>query len=366
MSDESIMLLINDTEYTGWTEVSIRTSVTALCHSFSFTMVDVWRLNGAIVAIQPGDAVTIFIGSDAVVQGHVDSVELALSAGDHSIRVAGRSTTADLVDCSAMNKPGIWRNRTLAQIVTDLVKPFFLVEVVDEAKNMTKFTEFKLNTGETVFDAMSRAALKRAVLLLTNSAGHLVLTNSGSRRTTDGLKEGSNVLSASASFNYSDRFTEYTVRGQQITKGTGWDKSTISIDGMATDTALLERPRPLLIKAEGAITRNDAQNQARWEANIRAGKSQTVRVQVRGYHQSSGELWTINQLANVDIPSLLVANSLLITSVEYVKSGSGSVTNLELMPPNAFAAKPKQAVEPLDDFGWGKGSRSNQPDEVEQ
>jgi prophage tail gpP-like protein len=350
MPNETVSMLIDDTQYTGWTELSIKRSLTSLCGSFGFSMADVWGINNQLIALRPGLSVRIYIGDEQVMSGWMDSVAPSLASSAHGIRVSGRDRTCDLVDCSAMNVPGIWRNRTLKQIVQDLIEPF-AIELVDEVNDTTKFSTFKLNVGETVFEAASRAAAKRATLLITDANGRMVIANTSSQLADDGLKQGGNILAASASFNDSERYSRYIVRGQQATQGEGWGASTVTIKGEGEDEAIT-RNRPIIIKADGAVTTKDAQNQARWNAHVRAGKAQDVRAMVRGFHQSSGALWALNRITNVDIPLLLVGNSMLITSVEFVKGNAGSVTNMELQLPNAFVAQPPKKVQPARDVGW--------------
>jgi len=350
MPNEDITMLVDDIEYTGWTEVSVRRQLDGLCGSFGFGMADVWGINKQVIALRPGLSVRIYIGEEQVMSGWIDSVAPSLAAEQHTIRVAGRDRTCDLVDCSAMNSPGIWRNRTLRQIVADLVEPF-AIELLDEVNNTTKFSSFKLDVGESVFEAASRAAGKRATLLITDVNGRMVITNTSNRLADDSLKEGVNVIAASAQFNDADRFSEYTIRGSQVTSGNGWSSSSITIEGTATDDAIT-RYRPLLQKADGGVTRKDAQSKARWEAHVRSGKAQTVNATVRGFHQSSGALWPMNRITNVDIPSLLVGNSMLINSVEFTKSASGSMTNLELVLPNSYIAEPPKSVRPTRNVGW--------------
>ena len=350
MPDETVSMLVGDVEYTGWTELSVRRQLDGLCGSFGFGMADVWGINGQLIQLQPGLSVRIYIGDEQVLSGWIDSVTPSISSDQHSLTVSGRDRTCDLVDCSAMNSPGIWRKRTLQQIVADLVAPF-AIELLDEVNNTTKFGTFKLDVGESVFDAASRAAGKRAALLITDVNGRMVITNTSNKLADDSIKEGVNVVAASAQFNDADRFSEYTVRGSTSTSGGGWSSSTITIEGSGTDEGIA-RYRPLLMKAQGSVTRKDAQQKARWEAHVRSGKAQSVSVTLRGFHQSSGQLWPLNRITNVDIPSLLVGNSMLINSVEFVRGSSGSMTNLELVLPNSYIPEPPKSVRPTRKVGW--------------
>lgn len=325
----------------------------ALCGRFSLATVDRWSLSSEDWVIYPGKFCRIDIGRDTLLEGYVDQVNPSIQASNHMINVVGRDKTADLVDCSAPDDPGTWNNIDMLRLAQSMATPFG-INVVSEVGLGSRFPKWSTNSGESVFDALSRAALKRHVLLLSGRVGNLIITNAGSEVSTDRLVMGQNVLSASGDYDYSNRFSDYIVKGQDRVIKEGWDRTKISIKGEADDDEI-ERHRPKIIKGQGILTRKAAENQARWEANVRAAKSLKATVTVAGFRQSSGDLWEMNRLVNVDIPELLLFGSMLISAIEYAQGvDSGSITTMELTRPDAYTEEPPKTVKRIRNVGsWG-------------
>ena len=119
-----------------------------------------------------------------VITGYVDDVSPAYSATGHDVTVDGRDATSqgDLVDCSAIHQPGEWRvSGTLEAIVTILAKPFG-IPVKAECDTGTAFRKFRIEEGETAFEAIERACRMRAVLAAGDGKGGLRIIRAGSGR----------------------------------------------------------------------------------------------------------------------------------------------------------------------------------------
>lgn len=320
----------------------------ALTGSFSMRTVDRWAINDEAWVMFPGRPCRILIGGDTILEGYIDKVAPSISTNNHTITVSGRDKTADLVDCSLAGK---WNNIDMLRLAQNMAQPFG-ISVSSEADLGARFPTWKIDAGETVFDSLSRAAKKRHVLLLTGRIGNLIITNTGNTAAGDRLLMGQNILRASGDYDFTDRFSNYTVKGQDKVRKGGWTKSTISIKGEADDEEVT-RHRPKIIKGQGILTTKDAQNQARWEANIRAAKSFKASVDVKGFRQTTGDLWELNQLVDVDIPQLLLLGSMLISAIEYQQSSQGgSSTTMELTRPDAYTAEPPKTVKSVRNRGW--------------
>jgi len=350
MPNEEVTMLLEGQRFFGWKEAHVRRSVESLSGTFSFSLLDKWAIEQDPLLIHPGQNVKLYYGNDQLIDGYIDRYDAAISESSRTLAITGRDKTGDLVDCSPTGVPGSWRNIKLDRLALLLASPYE-IDVVTETDVGAAFPTFALQTGETAFEALTRAAQKRAVLLVTNNDGNLVLTSSSSERTYDGLELGFNIKDASVSYDFTERFSDYTVKGQTKTAGSGWDASTISITGEAFDDEV-SRFRPRVLKATGAASKKGCQNQARWEANVRAAKSVTVRCVVQGLRQTNGDLWTINRQTNVKLPDLGVQNSMLITTVDFAITASGTVTSFELRRPDAYQSQPAKTVKSVPNLGW--------------
>lgn len=344
-------VIIGNHRFTGWKQITVSKSMESLCSSFNLTAIDKWSVGEW--ELVPGSSIEIRLNNKKVLAGYIDKVDPTISTDSHEIRITGRDKTCDLVDCSAINAPGTWKEVTFETFVKALIQPFGL-NFVKDYTIADKKQDFSIQSNEAVAATIQRYANERGLLLLSNCNGDLVVTETARDSSYDGLSYGVNIKQASASYDFTNRFSEYRVKGQEKTQGSGWTRTTINIFGKAVDEAIT-RHRPLQLSAEGKATNETARKRAEWEASIRAGKSCKVSVNVQGWEQSNGDLWDINHLVVTDIEPLQIENvTLLISSVEYSLSDTGSMTDISLKREDTFKPKPKvNKKKAVPSGGWG-------------
>lgn len=347
-----VTLTVNGRAWSGWESMTVSRSMEALAASFSLQLTDRWEPEGEQLIVSPDSPCTIALGGDVVVTGYVDDVDIGLADGTHTLSVRGRDASADMVDCSAVHQPGEWAGVSLSDIAAKLAAPF-QVRVSPGIVSPERFEKFAIQPGETAYTALERACRLRGVLPMADGLGGIVLAKPATDRATEALVEGQNVLEESVHFSRRDRYSHYMVRGQNAGSDDTSGEAVAHVSGAATDAALT-RYRPLLVTAEGRATKLTARNRARYEAVVRAGRSAEVSVSVAGWRQGDGSLWPVNALVSVLLPTLRVSCDLVITSVEFSLSGSGSTTQLTLRRPDAFAdesafAQPEPVVRTATD-----------------
>ena len=344
----SVVLTVGGARYDGWTEIRVQRSIEQVAGQFSLSVTERWSDNDEPLPIRPGAACQVHIGAVPVVTGYVDDVSTSYDAVSHSITVAGRDRTADLVDCSVPVNGGTLVGQTLLSAAQRLCKPFG-IEVVSEVDARGAFRVVRNNPGESVFERLDAGAKVRAVLLVTDGSGRLVITRASSERIPTVLALGDNVLACAARFSHKDRFRDYTVAGQQEAKDEElYGESAFSIAGQAHDP-LVDRHRPLYISTENLNGNADARRRAEWERNVRFGRSQSLQYTVNGWEYEPGELWPINRLVAVRDELLGLDVDRLITGVEFSLGADGERTVLTLMPREAFELIPIQDKSTAED-----------------
>lgn len=343
MQDNIISLIINNKKFTGWKSVRILRSLEAISGKFTIELIttEYSELNDIII----GNECKAVIGSDILINGYIDRISGTIDSGKRTLTITGRDKTSDIVDCSVSNSPSEWKNVTILQLVNFLLQPFNL-KATSEVNSTEKFIKFACQTGEKVIDAIGRACNARSLLVTTDTQGNAVLTNVGRDSAPDSLQYGINIKRVTHSSDYTGRYSNYTVLGQTSGGGNPWVKKTVTqIKGTATDENIT-RFRPFIKKAGTSLTTKDAGIQASWEANTRAGKSDTIMITVVGYRMSDGRLWKPNCMVQVYIPQLSVNGVFLITDVEYMQSAeSGSECNLTIRDRGAFSCKPPKLIK---------------------
>lgn len=352
---DTISLRIDGVDWTYWKSCKISTQMDAIAGSFSLTLVDRWESGAQAVPLAAGMPCQIMIGADCVVDGYIDKVSFAISAAEHGVSVSGRDKSGDLVDCSAVHRPGQWSGLTVLQLAEELARPFG-VSVRAEGDVGAPLPTFKLEQGESAFEALDRALKERELLAMPDGAGALVLLKAGARESRDKLVQGENILRASADFDMTGRFQEYLVQGQQPGTDKAWGLEACAVSANCRDEAIT-RYRPKLIRAEKSVDTASARQRAAWEKSVRAARSVTLKATVQGFRQrlaagqaagvagEQGQLWQVNSLTEVDIPYLRISQRLLVSKVTFLRDPqSGSVTELELRDPAAFQPEPKKAA----------------------
>lgn len=351
IEDGAATFLVDGKVYEGFKNIRLARNLTALTGSFEIVLTDKWEVEQEDFSLKPGLEISCRLGETLLYSGYIDRLSISLSPSSRNITINGRDKTGDLVDCSILGK-NEFNNQKLEQIVKEIVRPFG-VGVIVFSETGDKITKFTVNQGETVFEAIERLAKQRELLVTSSPAGNLVLEKKGVIRSSSELIEGENIISAAVTFDNSERFSEYIVKGQNPSIF-GDTESNTKGTGKAKDEGI-ERYRPILVLAENSSGSSDAKKRAVWEANIRAAKGMNVNVVTNGWTQKGGEIWAVNQTVHVDCRSIGIKQDLLINRVKFDQSESGRRTELELIRPDAFKFDTdtiKKSNDPLDILGW--------------
>lgn len=373
---EIVTLRSNGVELRGWTSVSVSAGLTMAARAFNVGVTYPWpQAKSVISAIEIGDPVEVWIGSDPVISGYVFAVPISYSADSISVSISGRSKTADIVDCSpiAWSSDGApsgstvkwsttravpvsgslqkasaplavqWTNAKIEQIAADLCAPYG-VEVSAQVDTGAPVTCHALDPGETVFESINRLLSLGQLFATDDAAGRLVLTEPGAGgNATGGLALGVNILSCSANRDGSDVFSSYVIEGQRSGSDEAYGVATSHIRAVAKDSK--SRFRMYMNAQSGSVTQSLCQRLANFEMRRRRALLQQVTYTVVGWRDAGGKLWRPNTFVRVKDSLLGIDARFLLAEVEYQLTDQGFVSVLNLAPIEAFMAAPKEAVD---------------------
>lgn len=359
MSEESVLLRVFGRDFDGWKSLEIVSSLENAARAFHFVASERWPGESNPIRLKPGSPCEVLAGGDLLITGYIDSVQIAASAGAHEIAVAGRSKTADLVDCSAEFETGRWRNKKIEQIANDLAKPYD-VTIKAQVDTGDKIKRHAIQRGETVYSSIERLARLRALLVTDNADGDLVLTRAGNFATDAGggvvfsetgtgtastaLVVGENVISSQVSFDMSGRFSEYRVKG--IRAGDDLDFGEVLQTSAESEDSDVERTRVLIVEPEARSDKKRCKVRADWEAATRFGRSLSLTYIVQGWRQEDGRLWEVNNMVSVVDALAGIEADLLIVEVVFSISQNGTLTTLTLSPVEGFEPIAPQKKRP--------------------
>lgn len=345
---DALTLFLNNKVFEGWEDIQITRELNVLASDFQLKLTDKWKTDQEKFAIQPGMKVHVHLGKKSFLTGWLDSLNLSFSSNSRDITADGRSRTCDLVDCSVTGD-NEYSGLTLQEIAVKVCQPFNVV-VSFQAPAGEPFSKVTVQQGETVFALLDRLARQRKLIMFPDYEGFLVFARAGAKRSPVQLAEGINVLSGSAKFDNSERFSSYLVKGQNLSFLGEPDQST-SPSGEAKDEGIT-RFRPLIIVGETSTDDGASVDRAAYEAGLRAAKALEVEVQVQGWLRPDRTPWEINEIVICDIGSLGVRRKLLVKKVVFNKNNSGTTSTLTLIRPDALSFETK--VKKEADAGWLK------------
>jgi len=337
-----VRLRINGTDYGGWLSVEIAAGVERVARDFRLSVTDRWPGAGELVQrIKPFDRCEVWIGNDKVLTGSVDAIPVSYDDQQVSVSIAGRSITADLVDCAAINEPGQWRGLRLEAIAKALAGEYGIA-VVTEANTGAAIAEHQIQQGETAFESLDRLLKLRQVLATDDADGRLVLTAPSRTRAVDALELGKNLLKADAGFDFKDVFSQYRVKGQRA----GTDEAYGPACSAVADEqdANIPRRRVMLVRQQGQSDGGSCSRRATYERARRLTKALETTYTVQGWRQSDGSLWLPNRIVRVRDSLLRLDRDMLIAEVTYRLDDSGTTCTLRVGPSEGYEAEPPEVA----------------------
>jgi prophage tail gpP-like protein len=372
-ADDVPTITLDGKTYGGWTDLRVSRGLDRCATDFDLQVTERWLGQAVALPIKPFSECVVSLGKDPVLTGYVDAYSPAFDGNSHSVKIRGRSRTADLIDCTPDIESGKFAGYTLEAIVR-AVCALFEIEVVvetDGAKGVV--ADATLERCETAWTFLERLCRLAGVLACDDAQGRLVLTRAGAERANGRLLQGDNILRAHARINVAKRFSDYIVKGQHGVGGAkngALDLSSLAGPGpsvfagktgtVQTDQhasahdAGVPRYRPHVSLAESQLTQAQTVLRANWQRAYGYGRSIQIHLSLAGWRQPNGSLWVLNQLVPVTSAYLGIDADMLVASVEYrLDAGTGRTTQLMLGPVEGYTPDPGEVK--LKKHKHGKG-----------
>jgi len=361
-----IVIEVDGTRYTGWTEITVSKTLENLCGSFSFSSTASERMP---FPVKLGRECKIFVNEILFMTGWTEKIDVDFSPNNHTISVKGRDRTNDIVDSTIGKNIEFQSKTTLKKIAEAILKELNLTHItVTDPLNLKGFDDILTDSlGVTGFKFIERFAKKRQVLLTTNGEGNIVFQRASDEKFNTVLSTEPDtvgtILEAHIGYDQTKRFNEYTVHGQTNNAGLANllkhvpAKLNVNIQGKVLDGEIrTSRKYTFQIEDNGDSTTNT--NRAAWEANFRISQSMIYQATVQGFSPlNDSGIWKINkQLRVVDKPSNIndTNSTLLITGVTFTQSVSaGSRTALTLKDRKSYTLEVSRPEKDKQDYLQG-------------
>jgi prophage tail gpP-like protein len=335
---EAVELAIGGKLFGGWTSIAISIDLDAGASSFELGVTKRDPIRDEEFPIEADSACEVRIGGELVITGWVDRLGSSLDAESHAITVSGRSRAGDLVDCSAVAKPGSWRGRKLEEVAAELARPFG-INVTAKVSTAPAFKLFALQPGETVWEAIARMCQHRGLLAVSTPAGDVEIVTAKGIGPAVGIVQGVHPFSIDGGHDVTERFGRYILKGQSAADEEVNGKQASALKAEATDPAV-KRYRPLIIVAEEQATAASLKRRAEWEATVRAAKAQEATIALPGWRRSDGALWRPMHLVDLDAPAAWISAEMMAAGVAFIVDDRGRRVELRLARPEAYSQLP--------------------------
>jgi prophage tail gpP-like protein len=340
-----IIVLIGGLQFFHDKSCRIFRSMDTVCGTFELNISDRWAAANLMRQILPNDPCQIYIDSNKVIDGYIDSVKPQLLETGNLINISGRDKTGDLVDCAVVHKTGEWNGLKLDRIIKEICAPFKIEVTVDKEIDVgDAIPFFRIEQGMTAFEAIEKLCSLRGFMAVANSSGGIVITRASDDVIGYQFVEGVNIIEASANYDASQRFSTYTVTSQAQTMEGLFGAVAFSSSATVTDNNIT-RYRPTVIVEGSPINTKTCQQMAKWQLAKHIGKSRSFQVRKQGLLQDDGSLWPINKNVHLRSSYLGIDEQFLITSVENKVDDQGESTMLTLVPKDAYLIIPELKLE---------------------
>ena len=344
-----LSLVIGNQQWEGWQRVRVTRAMDTVPASFDLQVTERYPTTGDI-SIKPGDPCQVKIGGDLVITGYVDRYTAAISPAEHSVRIAGRSKSQDLVDCAAFvgskdnENYRIMGGSTLS-IAQQLAQPYG-VPISSTAGDGVHIPYFNINLGETAWEIIDRITRYSQLIAYDLPDGSVQLSQVSTKSMASGFRQGDNVEQAAVAFSMDQRFSVY--EGFLLsTQAYLVDQQGFAPTAIVRDKGVPRFRKRIVISEQMHLGQPIVEQRTQWEAKRRKARSYAVNVTCDSWRDAAGTLWDINSLAPIELPALkLGQETWLIGQVTFTRDEAGQHAAVTLMAKEAFAPEPMGDLQP--------------------
>lgn len=294
-----IELLSGNKRYKGWENVIIKKSIVTIADTFSLNI-----FKGDEVAISKDDIIVIRVDNEIFFTGYVDDFDLGISQNKKPLKISGRSKSGDLIDCN-INEVKQYNKQNIAQIITDLVKPFNIT--VSTNLTLTPLDVFDTKIGETYFSAINRLCKQTNTLPVSDKLGNIKIIKNEKIVSSIILRD-EDFKELNFKQKYSNRFSEYHYNKESV---------IVDIESSNIEDPEIKRFRPFVAVNTEEKSNEDMSN---WAKNFEIANSIFLNGVVVG--------WKLETNTIVKIETELVNGSFLVKEIEYSKGDNGTVSKV--------------------------------------
>ncbi len=334
----SVVLKANGKIYSGWLKAEITRSLKAVAGHFEISFYDKWKDQKISWALATGDECSLELEGAQLIKGMIDTFDGVISSETLSLSVSGRDLTGNLVDSGSIINQKSFKGQSLKEMAEALAAPFGIEVSSQSTAANTPIQAFTFQYNETIWEIINRLAHYQGVLAYPDSNGGITFSDVATTA-VDRLEERK-AISVNVKSDFSQKFQQYIVVSHSGTP----DHKVTTQKAVAIDNSV-KFPRSKIIILSKKTDTAGAQARANWEMAMQIAKSFQVTVILKGWKNSSENIWQINTLVNLKSPRFNINGNFLIEETKFILSPEvGMITILTLVLPDAYKPQPDREI----------------------
>lgn len=337
-----IRLRVRGNEYPDIVRATWTRSMEQVNDLLELDMGEKWFLRGQEKALpfRKFDPCEFVVDDRVVLTGYITGVPRSGGEDGRSMRVMASSKVWAPARASYTAERRQWVDATVMQIARDVMRPFGINVTTDVLQiDDEPFARHGANLGETAWAVLHKALRARGLWARSKANGDIEIIEADDLPYSTPLV-GADVPGQEATILSSDfpdaaeEFSEYLVVGQSGRRkdwannqaAHGWAKVVDPSVGIHC---------PLLISEPSMSKQRELEYRANYEFGARAGMARRWSCIVQGIYWDK-QLIETNRIFSVVDPRIDVEGNMLLVSVSTSFDAEGTLSALELSPPEAF------------------------------
>jgi len=327
-TDTEVTIRLNGKLFHGWTTTSIERSMNSIADSFSFQAPfspddrDSFYLDP--YTYYPAD---LFIGGELYISGRAEGWNPQFSTDSTVTIIQCRSRTGVIVDCPSQNKSLNFNKQTLQQITNILLAPFGIKSEFPYGDSGI-FSKTKRGITEKIYSYLQKLSKSAGLIVNSTKTGGLKFdrANTSGRPTMSLIQGEPPLLGISASYNGTERFSDY----EAISQGNGKAGNRI----LEKDTSI-QTFRPTIFNAKDT-NQGNIKNAALWEKSRALAKSAKVTATIATWRDENKNLIMENEIVSLKAPKIHVYNETRFLIEKVSLTDEGKTATLTLVAPESY------------------------------
>ncbi len=345
---ETATLVVNGREFEDWETVWVQKRYAESFSYFRFTAAErdktdtlaklapltipLWQK----LQFKPGDSCQIKLAGKQVIDGYIETRQVAYNANSHGVELIGKSNTAWAAKSSVDSKTGNFDNKNVLQVAKECLKDYPVGLKVIGTLDNTVFPKLQCQPGELIWDFLERIARPRGIILGSDAEGNFLLIGQHSSGAVTELIEGVNIKQCQCVITIEHAYETFDTRGQKpasdSSSGAAASEMHATVKGADVPKSKLITPVEQTVETLKEYYARGA-NEAKWHnASVF-----TVNITVQGWLSDGVNVWQPGDIVYVKSPMIMCDQHMGVQLVTFTQDNTnGTQTLLQLWQPWAL------------------------------